>query len=265
MSRFEIVTNNSMAKSNENKVPSSRENMLARARERFPDRTFADLGAAAPQEGVADLDDAINEMLEEFSSKQAAYDENNGKLRDLLMSDPSAAEFVQKWLETGDPRTALVETFGDDLGMSEEGQARFKDQLSGWRERKSANEALEAEAETNWQNSLQALEDWGNEKGLSLEQKRDVMVRLLAITFNGMESKYGAEDFDLALNAINHDADVAAAREEGVVTGRNERIAATRRERATAAGMPPAPTGRQGGRVAQPKPEKPRSAWADIE
>jgi hypothetical protein len=249
----------------ENKTPvSARENLLSRARERYPDRTFADLGATEPQEGVSDLDDAINEMLEDYASRQATYDENNGRLRDLLVSDPSSAEFIQKWIETGDPRTALVEVFGDELGISEEGQAQFKDQLDGWRERKAANDALEAEAEGNWQNSLQALEEWGNAKGLSLEEKRDVMLRLLAITFNGMENKYGAEDFDLAYNAIHHDTDVAAARQEGEVAGRNAKIAAARRDRNAAAAMPPAPAGRQGGVVAEPKPERPASPWAGV-
>ena len=251
-----------MAKSDNTKKPSARENLLSRARERYPDRTFADLGAPST-EGAADLDEAINEMLTDYSTRQAAYDENNSKLRDLLMSDPSAAEFVQKWVDTGDPRTALVETFGDDLGMSEEGRAQFKDQLASWRERKSANDALEAEAKANWQNSLSALEEWGNGKGLSMEQKRDVMLRLLAIAFNGMENRYGPEDFDLALNAINHDTDVATARQEGEVAGRNERIAANRRERTTAGNMPPAPTGRQGGAMGEPRPKK-KSFWGEV-
>lgn len=253
-----------MAKSDKTKKPSARETLLSRARERYPERTFSDIGAE-PAEGTADLDEAIDEMLTDYSTKQAAYDESNNKLRDLLISDPSAAEFVQKWVESGDPRTALVDTFGDELGMSEEAQGKFKDQLSGWRERKAANDALESEAESNWQTSLQALEDWGNNKNLSLEQKRDVMLRLLAITFNGMENKYGVEDFDLALNAINHDADVATAREEGEVAGRNAKIAAARRERTAASNMPPAPIGRQGGAMAEPKPaRKSDSPWAGI-
>ncbi len=249
----------------ENKNPlSSRESLLSRARERYPDRTFADIGATEPQEGVSDLDDAINEMLEDYTTRQAEYDEKNSRLSELLMSDPSAAEFIQKWIETGDPRTALVDTFGDDLGISEEGQAQFKDQLEGWRQRKADNDALEAQAESNWQESLNALEEWGNGKGLSLEEKRDVMLRLLAITFNGMENKYAAEDFDLAYNAIHHDDDVQAARQEGEVAGRNAKIAAARRDRTAAAAMPPAPTGRQGGVVAEPKPAAPASPWAGV-
>ena len=253
-----------MAESDNKKAVSSREDMLNRARERYPDRTFADLDAAQPQEGAADLDDAIDEMLQEYASKQATYDENNARLSELLMSDPSAAEFVQKWVETGDPRTALVETFGDDLGMSEEGQARFKEQLSGWRERKAANDALESEAEGNWQASLSALEEWGNAKGLSLEQKRDVMLRLLAITFNGMENKYAAEDFDMAYKAMGYDNDVAAARAEGEVAGRNERIAAARRDRSTAGAMPPAAAGSQGGRTRERRPAREGDIWDNL-
>ena len=242
----------------------SRQKMLERARERFPDRTFADLDATEPQEGVANLDDAINEILEDYSSRQATYDENDNKLKKLLVSDPSSAEFIQRWVETGDPRTALVETFGEELGIAEEKAAEFKDQLEGWRARKAENDALNAEAEANWDASLAALEEWGNAKGLSLEQKRDVMVRLLAIVTGGIVNKYGVEDFELAYNAINHDTDVAAARTAGEIAGRNERIAATRRNRATAQAMPPAVVGGQGARTQERRPVQSDSPWANV-
>lgn len=243
---------------------SSRQRMLERARERFPDRTFADLDAAEPQEGVANLDDAIDEILEDYSSRQAVYDENDNKLKNLLVSDPSSAEFIQRWVETGDPRTALVETFGEELGIAEEKAAEFKDQLEGWRARKAENDALNAEAEANWEASLNALEEWGNAKGLSLEQKRDVMVRLLAIVTGGIVNKYGPEDFDLAYNAINHDNDVAEARAAGEVAGRNQKIAAERRQRSVAGALPPAGAGGQGGRTQERRPVAAESVWAGV-
>lgn len=243
---------------------SSRQRMLERARERFPDRTFADLDAAEPQEGVANLDDAIDEILEDYSSRQAVYDENDNKLKNLLVSDPSSAEFIQRWVETGDPRTALVETFGEELGIAEEKAAEFKDQLEGWRARKAENDALNAEAEANWEASLNALEEWGNAKGLSLEQKRDVMVRLLAIVTGGIVNKYGPEDFDLAYNAINHDNDVAEARAAGEVAGRNQKIAAERRQRSVAGALPPAGAGGQGGRTQERRPAAAESVWAGV-
>lgn len=254
-----------MAKADNTNQVSSRESMLARARERFPDRQFADIGAA-PQEGDADLDDTINEMLEEYSTRQATYDENNARLSELLMSDPSAAEFLQKWVETGDPRSALVETFGEDLGMSEEASANFKGQLDDWRKRRDESAAADATAESNYrEKSIPALEEWGNAKGLSMEQKAEVMLKLIDIAVRGVfDGLYTAEDFDLAWNALNHDNDVAEARAAGEVAGRNEKIAAARRDRNTAGAMPPAPVGGQGGRTMERQPKGQRDIWDNL-
>jgi len=147
--------------------------------------------------------------------------------------------------------------------MSEESRTNFKGQLDSWRERKAANDALEAEADKNWNDSLAALKEWGDAKNLTLEQQRDVMVRLMGIVFNGMVNKYSKEDFEMAWAAMNHDNDVAAARQEGEVAGRNAKIAAARRDRAAVGSMPPAPTGRQGGSMNEPKPKK-KSFWGEV-
>lgn len=252
-----------MATTETTNTPSARQRLLDRARETFSDRTFSDLDN--PVEGAADLDEAIDEILTDYTTRQAEYDEKNEKLRDLLMSDPDMAEVVQLWVETGDPRKVIVEKFGDDLGMSEEARENFSESLNGWRERKAENDALSAEAETNWQQSLEALEEWGNAKNLSLEQKRDVMLRLLGIAFNGMVNKYTAEDFDLAFNASNYETDVAAARAEGEVTGRNAKIEATRRDRSASAALPPAAAGGQGARTVERKPRNiPDNPFAGI-
>lgn len=248
-------------------TPSAREQMLSRARERYPDRTFADLGATEPQEGVSDLDEAINEMLEDYATRQVAYDENNDKLRNLLMSDPESAEFLMRWVETGDPRTALVEIFGDDLGMSEEARQNFPGQLEAWRKRRDESNEQDGIAQSNYKTkSLPALKEWGDANGLTLEQQRDVMLKLMDIAARGaFDGIYTDEDFALAWNAINHDTDVAAARAEGEVAGRNERIAAARRDRNAAGAMPPAPVGGQGGatRERRPAPQN-NSPWAGI-
>ena len=254
-----------MAKEEKQKKTSSRENLLARARERFPDRTFADPGTTEPQDGVSDLDDAISEMLDDYATKQKAYDENNARLVTLLRTDPDAAEFVQRWVETGDPRTALVEIFGDDLGMSEEGRKGFKDQLDSWRKRRDESEAADLAASSNYHDkSLPALDAWGDKKGLSLEQKRDVMVRLIDLAARGaFDGIYTEDDFNMVWNAMNHDNDVASARAQGEVEGRNARIAARRRDRSMAGSMPPTAIGGQGAVASEPQPKK-RSFWGEV-
>lgn len=246
-------------------VMSSRDRLMNLASERFPDRKWKGQIGQDGQEGQDDLEDAIYEMISDYSTKQAAYDENNGKLRDLLMSDPDCAELMQKWVETGDVRVALVEKFGDELGMSDDAKTQFKGNLDSWRKRKEENDRLTAESEANWNASLEALNSWGDSKGLSMEQKADVMGRLLAITFNGMENKYGTDDFELAQKALNYDTAVENAREEGMVAGANAKINTVKRGRAAAANMPPASTGGQGMRSKEPKPAKPESVWSGIE
>ena len=254
-----------MPKTDNQDVMSSRDRLMSLASERYPDRKWKGQVGQDGQEGQDELEDAIYEMISDYSTKQAAYDENNGKLRDLLMSDPDCAELMQRWVETGDVRVALVEKFGDELGMSDEAKTKFKDNLASWRKRKEENDRLTAESDANWNASLEALNSWGDGKGLSMEQKADVMGRLLAITFNGMEDKYGQDDFELALKALNYDTDVQNAREEGMVAGSNAKINTVKRGRAAAANMPPASPGGQGMRGQEPKPAKPKSVWEDLE
>ena len=244
---------------------SSRDRLMSLASERYPDRHWKGQIGQDGQEGQDELEDAIYEMITDYSTRQATYDENNGKLRDLLMSDPDCAELMQKWVETGDVRVALVEKFGDELGMSEQAKEQFKGNLDSWRQRKAENDRLTAESEANWNASLEALNSWGDSKGLSMEQKADVMGRLLAITFNGMENKYGQDDFELALKALNYDTDVENAREEGMVAGKNAKINTVKRGRAAAANMPPASTGGQGMRGKEPEAPKPKSVWENLE
>ena len=90
-------------------------------------------------------------------------------------------------------------------------------------------------------------------------------LKLIDIAVRGVfDGLYTAEDFDLAWNALNHDNDVAEARAAGEVAGRNEKIAAARRDRNTAGAMPPAPVGGQGGRTMERQPKGQRDIWDNL-
>ena len=258
-----------MEKTENQNGQSSRDKLMARAKEWYPDRRFTSEngqnGQNGQEETLDDLDAAIDEKISELLTSQQAFNEKDARLKALLRTDPEAAEWLQAWIETGDPRAAFYQVFGDEFGIDEENAQKFKTQLDDWRRRKSENDSLNAEASENWVQSLKDLDEWGDEKGLNPDQKQDVMVRLVAIAANGIVDKYTKDDFDLALNAINHDSDVESARQAGEVTGRNAKIAAARRERGTAETMPPARPGGQGGTTRERRPsEEKQSIWGMV-
>ena len=249
-------------------VKNYRNELLSKAKERYPDRAFESRSGENGESAVdtAALEQAIYEMLSEKDEKISESDSWNEKLTSLFLNDPSSAEFINRWIESGDPRTALVETFGDDLSDlgTEEGRAKFADGLGEWRRRKSENDSLSAEAEANWQKSLEDLDAWGNAHGLDEEQKVSVVTRLIKIAADGLMNKYSEEDFDLVLKEMNYGSDIEAARHEGEVAGRNARIEASKRARSDAAMMPPALSG-QTSSVPEDEPEKKqRSIWSGL-
>ena len=252
-----------MAKTENQALESASMRLKKKMQDKYSDRNY---DAAAGEDGVSGeelLAESILQTLEEYEGSMNESRTKNQALNDLFFGDPRAAEFVHKWIQSQDPRAALVETFGDELSelATEEGRGKFSDNLKSWRDRKSESDKLNAESEENWNNSLEALEAWGNEKGLDNDKKVAVMLRLVGIAANGLMNKYEPADFDMAWKEMNYDNDISNARREGEVTGRNARIDENKKRRQEMAGMPPALNG-QGGQMNRKPKEK--SIWADI-
>ena len=251
----------------EEKKLTPREQMLALAGQRYPERRFAGQVGEDGTEGTDDLEQAVLDMIAEDATAIGAYRDKSQKLSQMLAEDPQIGEFVSLWVETGDPRAALVQVFGDDLdGIStEEGRAAFQDQLASWRTRRDEEKALREERASKWQASLEALDAWGNEHGYDNIRKAETMAKLIDIAAGGLMNEYGPEEFEMVRKAQDYDNDVAQAREEGTIAGRNEKIEAQRIERTSAGNMAPALSGGRGIRMPEEKPEKPKSVWDEIQ
>ena len=247
-----------------NKTP--REQLREMAASRLPDRNFSTPEGQTAQEGQDDLAQAILEMMTEAKTTISDNASKNEAMVKLFYGDPKSGEFVNRWIETGDPRAALVEVFGDELADlgTEEGRSRFSDNLKSYRDRQNANKQANDEAAANWDKSLADLDAWGDEHGLDVDKKAEVAARLIAVTAKGLMNIYEPADFDMVLKEMNYDNDVANARQEGEVAGRNAKIAAARRERTATTNMPPALSG-QGLRATEPQPPKPKDPWAGIQ
>lgn len=241
------------------KTKSAKQALRERMSKKFPDRGFSVQDA---QEGSDDSDalaQAIVDTLDE-------YDKYGSQLNDLFSTDVRSAEFINAWVNSGDPRSALIETFGDeffDAAKSEEAKTKFKGQLEDWRKRKKAEDDTRAEYDANWTKSLEDLESWGNEKGLTQEQKVQVILKLADVSENAIRNVYTPESFEMAWNALRFNDAVNDAHQSGLVEGRNDKIAQTRKAKEEVGKLPPAVSG-QGVRAAEPKPQRPRTPWAGI-
>lgn len=245
-------------------VKSANERLIEMMQARYPDRDYSGVSGVNGENGEDILGQSILETLEDLTARNEESIAKNSAIHKLFYSDPLAADFIQRWMESGDPRAALVETFGDDLSDlgTEEGRGRFSQSLTSWRERKAENDRLTAESDANWSKTLEDLEAWGNAKGLDNDKKVAVILRLVSVAANGLMNKYEPADFDMAYKEMNYDADIQNARREGEVTGRNARIDENRRRRQDVESMPPTLNGM--GAPAAPRRPKTESAWSEI-
>lgn len=238
--------------------------LLSRAKAKFPDRNFDEQNGQDGQSGQA-LEQAIMEMLDEGAGALDEMNSKNAQITKLFFDDPHAGDFIMEWMRSGDPRGALVKVFGDELSSlaTEEGRAAFGEQLADYRSRRAQSDAMDQEASANWEESMNALEQFRTQHSLSEAQALEILIRLQKIASGALMNKYEPEDFALVLKEMNYDKNLESARNEGLVAGRNEAIEARMAKRGVSDQMPSSIGGR-GLRSAEPQPKKPSSVWEGI-
>lgn len=198
---------------------SKRDAMLERLRGRYPDKEYAD---------DEELFGQISDDYDDYDSQISGYKDREGQLSKMFTSDPRSAQFLTNWKDGGDPVVELIRSHGketileaiNDPEKLEEIAAANKEYL----ERVSESKKLDEEYETNIQQSLESLDQFKQERGLSDEEADAVFNFLQDTARNGIRGIYSLESYDMALKAIGHDTDVASASAEGEVRGRNARI-----------------------------------------
>ena len=125
-------------------------------------------------------------------------------------------------------------------------------------ERVANSKKLDEEYEKNMDTTLETLRQFQAERGMSDEQIDQVVGFLLGVVRDGVMGKFSTETLDMACKALNYDADVAAAGEEGEVAGRNAKI--TENLRKSNKGDGTAPLGGKNGQGTN-APKKPQSMF----
>lgn len=204
---------------------SKRATALERLKARYPDKEFAD-------------DEAMyGQMLDDFNAGEqelGGYRDREKAFSDLFTSDPRSAKFLTDWKNGKNPAVALVEMFGDDF-VDELKDPEKQEELARASKDFAARVAKEKEYDEEYTKNIDAsrsmIEQLQKDEGLSDDDIDRAMEFLVGIMKDGILGKFKKESVLMALNALDHDADVAAAEEEGKVAGKNEKIIEKLRQR----------------------------------
>ncbi len=233
----------------EKQVISRRDQFGERLKKKYPDREYADDDALFGQ---------INDDYDEYDKKLSGYEERERSLVDMFNRDPRSAEFITDMAQGKDPWSSLINRIGldgvremlDDPSKIDDFAASNKEYV----ERVAKQKSLEEEWEKNMKSTLAMLEQKQSELGLSDEQIDAAADWIKEVTNDAVMGIIRPETIDMALKAINHDADIAVAREEGEIKGRNTKAEARLRKPVRGDGTPtlagandaPAPTKQKG-------------------
>lgn len=200
-------------------VKSKRDLVGERLKSKYPDREYADDEALFGQ---------INDDYDEYENTLRQKTENENKLTNMFSEYPHSARFISDMANGTNPWVAMVEQLGMDGITDIFENPKYKEELAKAQEehvKRLAKETdLEKEYDTNITASLKMFQDAQTELGLSNEQIDKAVDLLMGIANDAIVGKFSRESLDMALKAINHDADMESAREEGVVAGRNTKI-----------------------------------------
>lgn len=245
-------------------VMTSRERLKDRLSKRYPDRQFVGQDGTDAQDV---MDDSAEELFGEFEARENEYNTHSKRLNDLFASDARIGALFMRWAEGGNIMEHLIEEFGDEfldaLG-SEEGKAKFLDAQSRWLDKVNRNKAADAEAEENFQKSIEALNAFQAEHNLTDEEAIAVFDKVHKIGTDMVRGIYEPESFLLAYNAINHDKDVNVARAEGELAGKNAKIKEKMRSGADLQKTLPPSLGGQGAPVGESRPKEKRRTALDM-
>lgn len=233
----------------EKQVKSRRDQLGERLKKKYPDREYADDEALFGQ---------INDDYDEYDKALSGYKERESKLTDLFTRDPRSAEFITDMAQGKDPWASLINRIGidgvkemlDDPARMEEFAKNNKEYV----ERIAKQKGLVEEWEKNMTATLSMLEQKQQELGLTDEQVDAAADWIKDVTNDAVIGIIKPETIDMALKAINHDADVAAASAEGEIRGKNAKAEAKLRKPRRGDGTPtlagannaPAPTRQKG-------------------
>lgn len=199
--------------------------------------------------------------------KLRSYEQSGKALSGVFDKNRGLAAMVAAAAEGTDPFMWARENLGMDFKQAledEEYAAQYADALKKFQERQLEGEQMEQQRTDNLQRSMEALQQLQDETGISDDECQQLWEHfwtdIVASALNGEVTK---DTFAAMRRAANYDADIAAAREQGGMQARNEKLQNKVRQ-FDGANLPP--TLSQGGATAVPQTKrKPKSTSMSLD
>lgn len=236
---------------NENQK-TKRELFAERLKSRYPDREFVDDEAMYGQAG---------EDYDAYENELSGYRERESKLEELFAKDPKNAQFLADMAAGKDPWIVVIERLGTD-GITEllndpEKKAAYEEANKRYAERLAKEKEIEAEYDRNMEESQRVREELDAVHGV---EAVDAALGVIdQMTKDAIMGKVTKEAVEMAMKIVNRDADLANARSEGEIAGRNAKIEERMRRQQTGDGMP-----QMGGATAPAPAPKRRGFFDDL-
>lgn len=163
---------------------------------------------------------AMNEDADALS----AYEENGKALSEMFDNNRWLAAMAMDLKNNPDMNPIeWMASQGIDvkaaLDDEEEGK-KVAEQIADFQKKKAEQDKHEQELVDNLKHSADEMESLG----LDNDEKSDLWEKFFAMVSDAEDGKVSAETWQLFKNAQSYDSDVASAREEGEMRGRNEKI-----------------------------------------
>lgn len=210
-----------------------REAQIERLRNKYPDKKFEDDDEIYGQ---------ISDDYDQYDRELGEYRDREKTLSDMFSADPRSAQFLSDMHKGEDPVLGLVRNFGveiKDVLDNPEMQDKIAEANREYVERVAKSKELDEEYERNMAVTLETLRRYQQERGMTDEQIDAVIDALLRIVRDGVMGKFDVDTLDTMVKAIDHDADVDIAAEEGRIAGRNDKIVESLRKSNMGDGVSP--------------------------
>lgn len=224
---------------------SNRDKHLSRLREKYPDKKFED---------DEEIYGQISDDYDNYENELSVRDAREKSIVDMFDADPRTADFIVDVKNGESPVKSMLKHFGPDVKTALEDPKKVDELAELWaqdQERIAKSKKLDEQYAANMQQSLDAISQFQQEQGLTDEQTDELITTMLTVVRDGVMGKFEPSTLLMFLNAINHDADVADARDEGTVAGRNQKVTEKLRKREQGDGI-----GMLGGKNSSPKQQR---------